>query len=52
MTVALDTSLDVSSKYKELVERATDGNSVYVRAKEALEALWADGNIDSGVKAD
>jgi len=52
MTITLDTDLDVSSKYKELVERATDGDSIYIRAKETLEKLWENGAIDAGSKAE
>lgn len=51
MTIALDTTLDVSSKYNELIERVTDGDSIYVRTKEALLAIFDDGAIDSGDKA-
>ena len=52
MTITLDTNLDVSSKYRELVERATDGDSIYIRAKETLEKLWENGSIDAGSKAE
>lgn len=52
MTITLNTDLDVSSKYKELVERATDGDSIYIRAKETLEKLWESGSIDAGSKAE
>jgi len=49
---SINTDLDVSSKYKELVEMATDGDSIYIRAKETLEKLWESGDIDAGSKAE
>ena len=42
MTIVLDTTLDVSAKYAELIDRVTDGDSVYVRTKEALLAIFDD----------
>lgn len=51
-TVTLNTDLDVGSKYRELVEMATDGDSIYIRAKETLEKLWENGSIDAGSKAE
>lgn len=47
MTIALDTNLDVSSKYLELVERATDGDSLYIRTKETLKAIFDEGVMDA-----
>lgn len=49
--IQLDTNLDVSSKYAELIERAMDGDSVYVRTKETLLSIFDDGTIDAGDKA-
>ena len=49
--ILLDTNLDVSSKYAELIERVMDGDSVYVRTKETLLAIFDDGAIDAGDKA-
>ena len=51
MTIVLDTTLDVSAKYAELIDRVTDGDSIYVRTKEALLAIFDDGAIDAGDKA-
>lgn len=51
MTIVLDTTLDVSTNYAELIDRVTDGDSVYVRTKEALLAIFDDGAIDAGDKA-
>ncbi len=31
--ISLETTLDVVSKYKELIEIAADGNSLYIRAR-------------------
>ncbi len=32
-SLAIETTLDVVSKYKELIEVSADGNSLYIRAR-------------------
>ncbi len=34
--ISLETTLDVVSKYKELIEVSADGNSLYIRAREVV----------------
>ena len=48
-TVTID--LDVLTKYNELVKESLGGDSVYIRAKETVEALVADGSLDDAQKA-
>lgn len=43
--------LDVLDKYTSLVKESLGGDSVYIRAKETIEALVADGAIDDAQKA-
>ena len=48
-TVTID--LDVLDKYNALVKESLGGDSVYIRAKETVEALVADGSLDDADKA-
>ena len=48
-TVTID--LDVVAKYSTLVKESLSGDSVYIRAKETIEALVQDGAIDEAQKA-
>lgn len=50
-TVAIDKSLDVINKYTSLINESLDTNSVYIRAKETLEALVTSGDLSSADKA-
>ena len=34
--ISLDTNLDLIEKYKSLIEASSDGDSIYIRAKETL----------------
>ena len=34
--ISLETTLDVVSKYKKLIEVSADGDSLYVRAREVV----------------
>lgn len=45
--ISLETTLDVVSKYKELIEVSADGNSLYIRAREVVEQLKQDNLITS-----
>lgn len=49
--IAIDKSLDVINKYTSLINESLDTNSVYIRAKETLEALVASGDLSSADKA-
>ena len=46
--ISLDTSMDVVSKYKQLVEASANGESLYVRAREVIKALKEDNLITNG----
>ena len=46
--ISLNTSLDVVSKYKQLVEASANGESLYVRAREVIKALKEDNLITNG----
>ncbi len=46
--ISLDTSMDVISKYKLLVEASANGESLYVRAREVIKALKEDNLITNG----
>lgn len=35
-SLAIDSKLDIASKYNELVELTSDGDSLYVRAREVV----------------
>lgn len=45
--ISLETTLDVVSKYKELIEVSADGNSLYIGAREVAEQLKQDNLITS-----
>ena len=46
--ISIDTSIDVKSKYKELIDLSADKDSLYIRAREIVEALKQDNLITSG----
>lgn len=46
--ISLDTSMDVISKYKLLIEASANGESLYVRAREVIRALKEDNLITNG----
>ena len=46
--ISLNTSMDVISKYKQLVEASANGESLYVRAREVIKALKEDNLITNG----
>ena len=46
--ISLDTSMDVISKYKQLVEASANGERLYVRAREVITALKEDNLITNG----
>lgn len=51
-TTSILNTVDLLSKYNALVSESLGGNSVYVRAKETVQALVADGSIDDAQKAE
>lgn len=51
ITIQIETALDVTSKYNELVQEALGDESLYSRMKENLVDLLADGSIKSTDKA-
>lgn len=51
ISVQMDTTLDVVSKYNELVQEALGDESLYSRMKENLVDLLADGNLKATDKA-
>lgn len=51
ITIQIETTLDVTSKYNELVQEALGDESLYSRMKENLVDLLADGSIKSTDKA-
>lgn len=51
ITISMDTTIDVVSKYNELVQEALGDESLYSRMKENLVDLLADGSIKSTDKA-
>lgn len=44
--------MDVSSKYKELIETALDSEGIYIRTKETLQELFTDKTITATQKAE
>lgn len=50
-TNSVEIPLDVISKYVELVQKSLDGDSVYIRAKETLQDLFDNNDINSVDKA-
>lgn len=51
ITIAMDTTIDVVSKYNELVQEALGDESLYSRMKENLVDLLADGDLKATDKA-
>lgn len=45
--ISLDTSIDVIEKYKALIEASADGDSLYIRAREVVNALKQDNLLTS-----
>jgi hypothetical protein len=50
-TSLVTSTLDVITKYNALVKESLGGDSIYIRAKETLHELVADGSIDETQKA-
>ena len=50
-TSTIAVPLEVIGKYRALVEESLNGTSVYIRAKETMESLFQDGDINSTDKA-
>jgi len=50
-TSSVTIPLEVIGKYESLVSNSLDGDSVYIRAKETMEQLFADGEVNSTDKA-
>lgn len=46
--ISLETSIDVIEKYKALMEASADGDSLYIRAREVVNALKEDGLLTNG----
>jgi hypothetical protein len=51
-TSQVKATVDVLSKYSALVKESLGGDSVYIRAKETVEALVASGALDDAQKAE
>jgi len=51
-TITVTSELDVAEKYEKLVKQSLAGNSAYIRAKETIQELVADGAIDDAQKAE
>lgn len=51
ISISMDTTIDVVSKYNELVQEALGDESLYSRMKENLVDLLADGNLKATDKA-
>lgn len=51
-TSQIVSSIDVLSKYNALVKESLGGDSIYVRAKETIQALVSEGSIDDTKKAE
>lgn len=47
-SLAIESKLDIASKYQELVDVTSNGESLYVRAREVIRALKEDGMITNG----
>lgn len=45
--ISLDTNIDLIEKYKSLMEASADGDSLYIRAREVVNALKADNLLTS-----
>lgn len=46
--LSIDSKLDIASKYSELVEVTSNGDSLYVRAREVIRALKEDNMLTNG----
>lgn len=51
-TSSVTDQLDVISKYNSLVKESVSTDSIYIRAKETVQALVSDGSLDSAQKAE
>lgn len=51
-TISITSDLDVIEKYKELVHSSMDGDSIYIRTKETVQALFNSGDIKNGERAE
>ena len=47
-TLSIESNLDILDKYKQLIEATSDGESLYVRAREVIRALKDDNMITNG----
>lgn len=47
-TLSIESNLDILNKYKQLIEATSDGESLYVRAREVIRALKDDNMITNG----
>lgn len=50
-TILIETKLDVIEKQRKLVEEALGPDSIYIRMKETLEALFTNGGLEKASKA-
>lgn len=50
-TISVTKDLDVDVKYKTLVKQSLSGESAYIRAKETIQELVADGALDDAEKS-
>lgn len=50
-TILIETKLDVIEKQRKLVEEALGPESIYIRMKETLEALFTNGGLEKASKA-
>lgn len=46
--LSIESNLDILDKYKQLIEATSDGESLYVRAREVIRALKEDNMITNG----
>jgi hypothetical protein len=51
-TISITSELDVADKFAILVAQALSGESAYIRAKETIQELLAEGSIDSAQQAE
>ena len=47
-SLAIDSKLDIASKYQELVDVTSNGDSLYIRAREVIRALKEDNMLTNG----
>ena len=50
-SLSVDTSIDVISKYQQLIESAADKDSLYIRAREVCRAMKESNMINSATEA-